>query len=169
MTNLTDEIRLVDDPTLPLPGASGSHLPFVCEICGKDFPSSAALGGHKSAGHRPPKAAYEPQKFPCPECGDLFIGQQGLGRHRQAVHGIAGKRTLTHPPKKAPTPKKPVAPQPTSVIPTFEHTDIGDWLDDIFTATVTLLFPDGTVPTRDLDALIGWRDDTRRMLTEVLR
>ena len=40
-------------------------------------------------------------------------------------------------------------------------------VDDLFTATVGMLFPKGVIPVSKLEPLFRWREDTQRMLDEV--
>ena len=133
--------------------ATGSHLPFFCDDCGREFPTAAALGGHRSSAHRSSRNPRTKAKAPCPECGGMFVIGQGIGRHRMAAHGIPGKKGKT---------AIELAPHPVRVDPA---TDFG--VDDIVIGTIGMLYLDGTVPIRKLPALLAWRDATRLMLEEI--
>jgi hypothetical protein len=116
-----------------------------CDVCGKEFPSKAAVNGHKMT-HIPPT--------PCPECGrDNFKTNIAMARHRTMEHGITPgyKKKGTNPIGR---PRKEI-----------DH----EWrVEDIFAAVLSILYPKGAVPIQAIPALISWREDTQRMLEKVM-
>ena len=145
---------------------------YVCPQCGKAFDSAngtrrAPLGSppgegdmprvrrevlwRRRPGSPPGSGAQRPgarnrtaSRKLCPECGKTITAKD-LSRHRRDVHGV-------DLPKRG-RPPKPKDPDLT--------------VDDLFTATLGMLFPKGVIPVSKLEPLFRWREDTRRMLDEV--
>ena len=115
---------------------------YPCDQCVKVFPTKAALHGHKMVHVAP---------TPCPECGrDDFKTAIAVARHRTIEHGVTPGYRKTQKVQK-----------PPKIDPTWK-------VEDIFTAVLGTLFPQGAVPISAIPALLAWREDTQRMLEKVL-
>ena len=126
-------------------------IEYPCSICSRVLPSKQALAGHQFA-HRGPE--------PCVNCGKRFKPGISMARHRENVHGIISDRRAVALKKKS---KKEASFTATEEIP-----DNLDWkADDIFQATLNILWPNGVVPIHALLPLIQWREDTRAFLEKV--
>jgi hypothetical protein len=97
-----------------------------------------------------------PDSTTCPECGREFVNKNGLGVHRAAAHGY---RTKNSTKKSTPRKREPRMPS----LPARVDLDV----DDIFGSVVSMLYPRGVIPVKAVLALVRWRADTERMLTEV--
>ena len=96
----------------------------------------------------------------CLDCERTFVNKNGLGVHRAAAHGYRGPHSTAKS-----TPRKKRAPRrmPPPSVPQGLDLDV----DDIFGSVVNMLYPRGVIPVHAVLALVRWRADTERMLTEV--
>ena len=109
-----------------------------CPDCGGRYFPGPGMGVHRRAAHGQGK---QTRRKACPECGELHSSKD-MARHRR-THGV-------EPPKRGRPPKSP------------------EWnVDDIFAATVSIMWPNGEIPVTAVMSLIRWREDTQRMLMEV--
>jgi uncharacterized C2H2 Zn-finger protein len=187
---MTDHYAVVNAEELrPVPKP---QPPFACEQCGRLFDTTGALAVHKRSheekqpcpecgalyfrgpgmsrhrqtahgvakangqaakvGGRPVKSgATQQERKICPECHKA-IRADNLRRHRRDVHGYVEAALF---------PVAPVTPREQVV----EEPDLTE--DDLFTAAIGMLFPNGVIPVAKVQALFAWRDATRRMLEEV--
>jgi hypothetical protein len=156
-------------------------------------PNQPGVGG--SAEPPPPHPAWnvshehglaqDVDQYSCPEpgCDRVFTSPQGLGAHRQKIHGTAGTSDRAAARKKSTKSKKGAAkqqcpecgglyahlPRHMRNVHGGQNVQSSDLtVDDVFEATVKLLFPGGKVPVEALQALLTWRDQTSAMLDTVL-
>lgn len=120
---------------------------YRCTVagCGKAYPTKNGLQGHSLA-HKP--------AVPCPECRKMYRSAGALGNHRKHEHGVVT----------GPTPRQ------EKYLRAAERRDryTDGWShDDVFTAVMHILWPDGQIPVRALLPLIQWREDTRTFLEQI--
>ena len=179
---MTDHYAVVNPEDLtPVQTAQGPH---TCELCQRTFQTATALGVHFRS--------HGTNKQPCPDCGLEYYPGPGMSRHRQTAHGAAkangqaAKSSVAMPAKgrrkacpdcgkligskdmarhrRLHVGRAPEAPAPVQAV---EHEPVDLTEDDLFTAAIGMLFPNGQIPVAKVEALFKWRDATRRMLQDV--
>ena len=131
-------------------------LPVACKECGKRFPSANSLSGHMLS-HRP--------EVPCPECGKVYKTPGALGNHRKMAHNVSSPWSKEQEARKARNERKR---ERRAAAREMRLRVRGDFhADDIVSAALAILWPEGVLPVSVMIPLIEWREATQEFLEKI--